>query len=232
MPPGHFICCRHRLFLLTRKRPPHIAAPRPNSPVRGVLSVATLLGASRSGGGSEAETRGFRPPRKKTRVTRRYRRRRGLGVPLPLLFPWLVEPGSRQPVSLPFPSSASQAPPPRTRRIRSTRFMTTGGGATGLLLYHSRHRKGKTKTSRVACLAFSLRLWSQANTPRAKFPLDIRDRPWYIVGVWSHRTPNNGTPSRLPGVFAFWLPSDDATVGRFFVCTYSPHRRQAPPLRR
>lgn len=116
---------------------------------------------------------------------------------MPLLFAGWSRPVAVCLCRRPCPASAAQAPPPVAGRILRPAFGGRAGARSSLLLYHSRHRKGKTKASRAAGLAFSLRLWFQANTPREKFPLDIRIAPWYIVGVWSHRTHDNGTSSLL-----------------------------------
>lgn len=183
--------------------------------------------------GSVAETRGFRPPRKKTRVARRYRRRRGLGVPLPLLFPWLVEPGSRQTVSLPLPRLRfTSAPAYGVSHLCDTLY--DDGRGRRRVCYYTIAGTEKERPSRAASRVLPFRCGygfqqiPPAQNSRLTFATS-RGILW-VYGRIVHRTMEH--PPASAGVFAFWLPSDDATVGRFFVCTYSPHRREAPPLRR
>lgn len=69
----------------------------------------------------------------------------------PCFFAWLVAPDSRQTISLSCPRLRfTSAPAFGGARPARPAFGRWAGAQTALLLYHSRHRKGKTKTSRAA----------------------------------------------------------------------------------
>ncbi len=234
-PPGISFIVGTVFFLLTRKRPPRVAAPRPNSPVRGVLPVAALLGASRSGGGQRSGHKRLSTPPKKARVARRYRRRRGLGVPLPLPFPWLVEPDSRQPVSLPLPRLRFTSAPAYggSRPLGRVPLYDDGRWRRRVCYYTiAGTEKERPRRAALRVLPFRCGYGSRQIPPAQNSRLTIassRGILW-VYGRIVHRTMEH--PPAWRECSPFRLPSDDATVGRFFVCTYSPHRREAPPLRR